>query len=245
VSRKTRKALASNLQLFVAHPGTIATKCQMILQSLLKNKEIQVVARHEGDKVHYEVQAGNGISEVTADKNTYWIVPLIFSNEGTQYWLNFSLTFIKIEEKSSFIFAGTSLRVFKGLLTQQKEICFRAEWGSPKQNDSHHHPHWHIYPEQRYYLNNTPLAKDFVSMIQQEKETSEFVKTVVGENGEVSGAEEVKIDLSYFHFAMSSQWHLGENSPIAVKEEYFPKWLNGALQYIISQLEYLSKKSST
>lgn len=241
MAKKSNKRDYSTLYTLVKSPATLNTKCRNVLRRVLSNDEIQIEQQTYGEKSLYAMSGGNGVP-VILDTNKYWAVPLMPSSDGAFFWLNYSITFQRIEEISSFAFLGTSVRVFKGMgFESSKELIFRAEWDVPKEITSEHEqPHWHVYPQEKFYLNNSPIAKDFVSLIEEDESTSKFVASL--EKPEADIRQSVyKFNLSDFHFAMSSQWHLGKNIKNTITEDQLPSWLEGTVNYIITQLTYLTK----
>jgi hypothetical protein len=243
MAKKAIKRSYEELYVLIKNHTALNTRCRNVLRKILSNEEIQIEQITNGDKLIYSIAGGKG-TPVVANESRYWAVPLLTSTDGSFFWLNFSITFQKVEEISSIAFLGTSIRIFKGMgYSQSKDLIFRAEWDANKEVETHHEqPHWHVYPQSKYYLNNSPLAKDFVSLIEEDENTSKFVDSLQDKKeSEPQVSYLNKFDLTDFHFAMSAQWHVESSQRAMVKETELPKWLEGTVNYIISQLHYLTK----
>ena len=123
-----------------------------------------------------------------------------------------------------------SLSIFQGENSDLiKTQLFRAEWDNYDNNVKHPQPHWHIYPFKYDYK----TYQDFEAFIEIKDEPG-FEKFIE------SKAKQELIDISNLHFAMNGQWSIN-NGHIHVIENVtiLFNWLNGLLNHIKEQLEYV------
>ena len=206
-------------------------------------------------------------STATGDRqNRHNVVPLLATKSDT-YWINISLTFLPIFGKSqqktnpqSFQFSGISIRVFKGLMTdEKKQPLFRAEWDTLTEENNHAQPHWHVYKSFQG-INFTHSFPDFESSIRENyvQDFGEFAERLnlsEKENNVLDNQEEFDIEnneesldeydwdsSTKFHFAMSSQWHTGGTHRVILDQErLLYSWLVECVKYIKEQLKYVDR----
>ena len=136
--------------------------------------------------------------------------------------------FIQIDDKYYQI--NLSLSIFQGVYSDLiKTQLFRAEWDNYCNNKKHPQPHWHIYPFKYDYK----TYQDFKTFMKNKDEPGfeKFIK--------LKTKQEI-IDISNLHFAVNGQWSIN-NGHIHVIENVniLFNWLNGILNHIKEQLEYV------
>jgi hypothetical protein len=123
-----------------------------------------------------------------------------------------------------------SMSIFQGVDSDSiKTQLFRAEWDNYLDNRIHPQPHWHIYPFKYDYK----TYKDFETFLEIKDEPGfeEFI--------EAKTKHEI-IDISNLHFAMNGQWSTNNGHTHFIKNiEILFNWLNGLLDHIKEQLEYV------
>jgi hypothetical protein len=173
------------------------------------------------------------VSRATTAKTSYHVVPfLILDDVGITYWLAVGIQFDFF--KGYHKFHDASLFIFEGTYNDEKKMpILRAEWGI-SDDGLHAQPHWHVYQS---YINRE-IAPFIIS---SKSEATDFMpEQVVKDNGYSDDVEEK--DTTKFHFAMSSFWHLKGQGAHVVKasEDGLVKWVDGCLEYIITQLRYMA-----
>ncbi|KKI98431.1 hypothetical protein [Prochlorothrix hollandica] len=257
------------VQFPVGDTSKILQSCKNKLKPLLDKRELNFIPLQQDSQRHiFALIAKDSSNLITTDdrSNRHHIVPLLSTISGT-YWLNISLTFLPMFSQSkqktapqSFQFSGVSIRVFKGLATEnKKEPLLRAEWDILKDNNNHAQPHWHVYKSfQIRNLNAT--ASDFESLIEADEvqdfgtcaekfnsgeRENDFQEDLGQNNTENEQASLKENDWDFetkFHFAMASQWHVngGTHRIVIDQEALLYSWLAGCVQYIKEQLLYVS-----
>jgi len=257
------------VQFSVVDIGKVLQSCKNKLKPLLDKRELDFISlQPDSHRYIFALITKDSNSLITTDDrgNRHHIIPLLSTISGI-YWLNISLTFLPVFSQSkqkvnpqSFQFSGVSIRVFKGLATEnKKEPLLRAEWDILKDDNNHAQPHWHVYKSfQIRNLNTT--ASDFESLIEadevqdfgtfveklnsneRENDFQESLEQSNTENGQVSLKENDWDFATKFHFAMASQWHVtgGTHRIVIDQEALLYSWLAGCVQYIKEQLLYVS-----
>ena len=257
------------IQFSVVDTSKVLQSCKNKLKPLLDKRELDFISlQQDSHRYIFALIAKDSSSLITTDDrgNTHYIVPLL-STISSFYWLNISLTFLPVFSQSkqkvnpkSFQFSGVSIRVFKGLATEnKKEPLLRAEWDILKDDNNHAQPHWHVYKSfQIRNLNAT--ASDFESLIEADEvqdfgtfvekfnsgeRENDFQEDLGQNNTENEQASLKENDWDFetkFHFAMASQWHVsgGTHRIVIDQEALLYSWLVGCVQYIKEQLLYVS-----
>ena len=253
----------------VTEPKKVLQFCQDKLKPLLGNN-LEFIPLPQDSKSHiFELftNDSNKHSTTTGDRDNRHNLVRLPDIKSDTYWLNISLTFLPISEKStkktkspSFQFSSISIRVFKGLMTdEKKQPLFRAEWDTLTEKNNHAQPHWHVYKSFQVRNLNTSPSSDFGSLIQSNeiqdfRELAEKLNFGEKENNFLDNQEEFDIEnddeslyeddwdfSTKFHFAMSSQWHTGGTHRVILDQErLLYSWLVECVQYIKEQLKYVS-----
>jgi hypothetical protein len=272
MGRKDRRqsTTISEIEFSVSDTQIVLQKCENCLKSSLDKRPLKFIEVFKNsEKYIFALLARDSTGMFTTDDRNkrHHIVPLLAVGADT-YWLNLSLTFLpkfthSKQEKSprEFQFSGASIRIFKGLATEdKKEPLFRAEWDLLKKDNNHAQPHWHVYKSfQTRDINNK--GEDFESLIES-NEAQDFGEVFAdfsagneGDNflaGNMEGnnlnvnqeilREDEWDSATKFHFAMASQWHTPEGTHrfILAQDAHLYSWLTGCIQYIKEQLSYVS-----
>ena len=255
----------------VTEPKKVLQFCQDKLKPLLDKRELdfKLLEPNSEHRIFALITKDLRSSSIATDDrhNRHNVVPLLATKYNT-YWINISLTFLPIFGKSqqktnpqSFQFSGISIRVFKGLMTDNnKQPLFRAEWDALTEENNHAQPHWHIYKSFQARNANTSPSSDFEYLIQSNEiqdfgELAERLNFGEKENNALDNQEEFDIEngeeslyeddwdsSTKFHFAMSSQWHEGKTHKITLDEEkLLYSWLVECVKYIKYQLKYVDR----
>jgi len=241
---KSNVVLVNNLDSFL-------TKCKNELKRSLANDKIEwSEEKFPGEKIIYSISKGNGTTANSDHSKNLWVVPLLSYAPQTIFWINISITFFYREEIEKHELAGTSLKVFKGLIrADEKHPIFRAEWDAQKKDSKiyHEQPHWHVYPKEKFLFNDNSITKDFYEMLKEEKEEEKvsFVNSLKEEDEEIvlPFIHPDIVELDNFHFAMCSLWHKGNKEKTKLEEATLPIWMAGCTNYMRSQLIYLTTKN--
>lgn len=238
----------------VADTKTVLQWCTNRIKPVLNVKELEFIELQKDSKRYiYALTNRLDIVFATDDRgNQHRVIRLLPEILSYTYWINISLTFLPILNKSksnvkpeSFQFSGVSIRVFKGLATEDKEPLFRAEWDVLKDDNNHAQPHWHIYKSFLTKDLDTSEKFSFESLLKS-NEVQDFGSSTEPNNfgDENADLKEQKDwdDSTKFHFAMASQWHEkgGKHRFDIVDQDSLLCWLEGCIQYIKEQLQYVS-----
>jgi hypothetical protein len=209
--------------------------CANVVSKVIKQQHLSFYKQETlvDGKIRY-VLKGNEISKAEA-KYTYVVVPFI-KKEYKKLWLAIELVFDSKLSKS-ICPINVEILVFQGeQFDFVKSVLFRAEWEFPDKSNKikHAQPHWHVYPGNLYRPENSEIG-DF--------KTKTDVITFKPENmiiNEAINYSELE-NVSKFHFAMASRWHLGGKNMHQedLDEQKVIKWLGGCLDYISLQLLYI------
>jgi hypothetical protein len=253
MGKKSRQQ-AVPLPFCVPDAKTVLQLCTNRIKPVLNVKELEFIELQKDSKRYiYELTNNkSGIVFATDDRgNKHRVIRLLPEIPSYTYWINISLTFLPILNKSksnvkpeSFQFSGVSIRVFKGLATEDKEPLFRAEWDVLKDDNNHAQPHWHIYKSFLMRDFDTSEKLSFESLLKS-NEVQDFGASTEPNNfaDENSDLKEQKDwdDSTKFHFAMASQWHeKGGKHRFDIDKDSLLCWLEGCIQYIQEQLRYVS-----
>ncbi|MGA3009480.1 MAG: hypothetical protein ABSD72_04395 [Terracidiphilus sp.] len=217
-------------RIVVEKPASIVNA---VRSKLARSLKIQNVSLKERKLTHNEIAfvlRGPGEVSIT---DTQLAVPLNIDAENP-YWLGANLTFEPFLGK--YALKSVSIKVYRGLATDTKLSILRAEWDTPNSNSTflHAQPHWHAYPAILQTSQSQPI---------QSRENAEAITEIPTE----IIVEEVPLptnDISDFHLAMASSWHLpkiGSHQLLLCDEEEVVSWIEGCTRYVIDQLEYLSQ----
>jgi len=204
-------------------PDGVLTKSKIVLTTLL-NQKIGFRPNEDTDKVIYNLTA----DEIYRCPDGRLAVPLLKNNKYS-FLISLGVTFVKLGSRS-FLFSGISLKVYK--YSPENFNCFlRAEWDALKEDDVHAQPHWHI---------------DYVDAVLTQKESSGLVFEIEPQEfgmGHLEKVGDLISELSKFHYAMASSWHVkGDHLVKLEDEDSLANWLEGCLGYIRSQLEFICCK---
>lgn len=238
-SKRRKLEISSNNEILIQNTSKLTNACRKVLRDYLHDDTIQLNTRHESEKKFISIEGGKGspVIDVTTN-NRYWVVPIFPTEENNLFWIGFSLIFKKRIELDSHELLGASIRFYKGLATDSRKLpIFRAEWDIPKGDNKHEQPHWHIYPQEKYFLNDHPVAKDFLTLLKEDELSTGFLEV----KQEAKDTTLKDLNLQDFHFAMASLWHNGKDEKVILKEDYLVPWLKGCLNYIKEQLVYISQ----
>ena len=143
------------------------------------------------------------------------------------FWLFLEIKFGYIGNKNETEI-NISLSVFQGEdKIDEKYQLFRAEWDDYNNPDEKHaQPHWHITSNQA----NENTFEEHVSVSSE----SEFVRDFGNEKQKV-------LDVKKIHFAMNADWQQEKGDYIhkVEDEQQIVRWLQGMLNYIRTEIEYL------
>ncbi|MFA5397471.1 MAG: hypothetical protein WC346_15790 [Methanogenium sp.] len=205
-------------------PGVVLTKSKIVLTTLLK-KKIDFRSNEESDKVIYNLTA----EEAYQCPDGRIAIPLLKTDEHI-FLISLGVTFVKLERRL-FLFSGISLKVYK--YSPENFNCFlRAEWDALKEDSVHAQPHWHVD-----YMDVVSTKKE-TSGLALETEPQEFVGM-----GHLEEVGDLISELSKFHYAMASSWHVeGDHLVKLEDEDSLANWLKGCLGYIRSQLKFICCK---
>lgn len=213
---------------------SIVNRCEQVLQKKLSDKSLKLeIVSQDNTKTIVSISSGTGAIQFADEEITHKevIVPFVQAHNQELYWLGFSIVFKKVS-KSHFTLFHLGTQVYQGQISnQEKRKIFRAEWMVDK-NDSHAQPHWHVHKSFRDSFENKRSATF------NEKEV---VLEFGAETSEEMESNKIKDQLKSFHFAMASRWHKKEHHNNELKDlNEVVLWLEGCLDYIIHQLNYIS-----
>ncbi|MEA5617848.1 hypothetical protein VB711_08350 [Cronbergia sp. UHCC 0137] len=249
-----RKSRQQAVPFCVPDAKTVLQLCTNRIKPVLNVKELEFIELQKDSKRYiYELTNNkSGIVFATDDRgNKHRVIRLLPEILNYIYWINISLTFLpvfnnpKLKVKpDSFQFSGVSIRVFKGFITDDKEPLFRAEWDVLKDDNNHAQPHWHIDKSFLIRNFNTSEKLSFESLLKS-NEVQDFGASIEPNNFADDNAdlkEQRDWDNSTkFHFAMASQWHeKGGKHRFDIDKDSLFCWLEGCIQYIKEQLQYVS-----
>lgn len=238
----------------VTDTKTVLKLCTNRIHPVLEVKELEFIELSKDSKRYIYALTNNksGIEFATDDRgNKHHVIRLLPKILDYTYWINISLTFLpKFNNSKSkvkpdiFQFSGVSIRVFKGLTTDDKEPLFRAEWDVLKDDNNHAQPHWHIYKSFLIRNSNTSEKLSFESLLKsnevQDFGASTEPNNFADENADLKEQQDWD-DSTKFHFAMASQWHEKEGKHrFDIDQDSLLCWLEGCIQYIKEQLQYVS-----
>ncbi|MGQ0829358.1 MAG: hypothetical protein ACT4ON_13300 [Bacteroidota bacterium] len=222
-------------------PDALVNPITQLLKKKLGKKDLEIdnVSSVTDLKV-YSFTAGEGGIYISDEENsrTEFIIPLLKAPNDEPYWIGFSLILKKINKKPHYYLYHVGIRIYQGQVTSdQKRKVLRAEWMIDEGTKDHAQPHWHvhnIFPKQ---LNELKPPKKFV----EEETIVDFNlenQTDINPTNTLYNTDELKA----FHFAMSSQWHkkASHNNILGSQNELI-QWLDGCIDYIVNQLQYISK----
>lgn len=158
-------------------------------------------------------------SQAEIGDRVYSVIPF-FEKGIIKYWLGAS---VDVEAGRECFLKDVSLVMFEGVSSDPiKNAAFRAEWHDFNDTGCKHaQPHWHVYS-----VIDESVREDG-SIFGKEPQMEEFKPNILTSNRQ-------------FHFAMGSQWHLKSDSHICQLDfENLYKWLDGCVNYIRGQFEYL------
>jgi hypothetical protein len=207
--------------------------CKKVIIDVLKNRDIGFEKARVRPQRDVFWLNGSNISRASTDERVYHVIPFLGLNNGITYWIAVGIQIDII--KGIYQFHDASLFIFEGtVLNEVKTPILRAEWGL-SENGLHAQPHWHVYPS---YINK--VITPFIDLSKAEATT--FTPNETIDNGNDS-AEEEELELPKFHFAMGSLWHLrGQGAHVVeFSEKGLVNWLGGCLEYIKSQLGYMTE----
>jgi len=168
----------------------------------------------------YYFGSEDGSMAETGDR-VYSVVPF-FETEAAKYWLGVS---VDVAAGRKLNLRGVSLVVFEGgeASSAVKTPAFRAEWDytDAHQLNRHAQPHWHVYSVIDKSL------EEMESTFEPEPQVKEFKPKRFSASRQ-------------FHFAMGSQWHVAKDSHTCELDfDNLYKWLDGCVNYIRGQFDYL------
>jgi hypothetical protein len=159
-------------------------------------------------------------SRAEAGDRVYSVIPF-YQSPDTKYWLGVTMD---VAEGRDLNLLGVSLVMFTGNTSSEAKVpAFRAEWDrfDPALTNPHAQPHWHVYS----------LIDESGDNVNIEFSPELCVKEF---NAKTS------VDLKQFHFAMGAQWHIAGNTHSCQLDfANLSKWLDGCINYIRAQFEYL------
>jgi hypothetical protein len=218
-------------RILVEKPATLGNK---IRSTFAQRLQIKNVSLKEKPLAHSEVALllrGPGEVAIT---ETQLAVPLQIDSPEP-YWLGANITFEPYLGK--YALKSVSIKLYRGPAIEKKTALLRAEWDIPDKNSSYAHaqPHWHAYPG--ISLEAIPLINSPIEGIEAMSEVPTQVAIV---QQPVTSAD----DISDFHLAMSSSWHVpktGSHQLLLDDEAGILSWIDGCVCYVIDQLMFLSR----
>jgi hypothetical protein len=213
----------------IKYAKRISQECCNIVKNFCENPTNISISQNTNSLDYFTLVGGLESYAHSKSENSFKIVHF-FKN----YWIHFSLKFCldNISTKNiSYDLVGVNIKIFKDPEEEkEKELLFRAEWDKEIINN-HAQPHWHIEPEKTFFIQK---ETDFDSFIKLNSEAEDLF------NSNQNKVAPRKLDITKFHFAMASEWHTGNKHYQDLDEHSLKKWLNGFLEYVVSQLEYCS-----
>ncbi len=207
--------------------------CRKVVADVLNNKYISLCPPKDitDNKVLYILTAPG--STGAKAKYHYRVIP-IFNSVEKIFWLGVSLEF-QCRQGRHFL-VGTSIIIFEGQPFDEEKIpLLRAEWELMENSRiDHAQPHWHVYTGR---VNPQPAETTFEEEpieFEADKTVDEFTFDNSWEEGQ------------WFHFAMASQWHIGNDKPAycQIDPENLMPWLRGCIAYTVDQLKWLYDKKN-
>ncbi|MCL5035963.1 MAG: hypothetical protein M1269_02490 [Chloroflexi bacterium] len=228
-----------NEPLVVQDPRKILKKCSnCILKKLETRSEVffDDTPIRSGQVDIYNLHSKEFIMVIYKDRKIP-LIPLLeteLSESPDSYWLALSIIFSPYVGR--FKLNGISIKVFKGIRSDtNKDLFFRAEWHSPKNdNDTDHaQPHWHVHRA----FEGIKEVYDSIDPIDSSK-PEDFGESIQSKEADLKSLP----SFDKIHFAMASTWHINEGHKINFKEETLINWLGGCVNYIKNEIAYMTKK---
>lgn len=209
----------------------IAKSCEDILNSHSQIKDITLES-YESDESFFSTVGGQQDIALLNDKSKISVVKFF-----DDFFINLTLEFfveIPTPKRKTFELKNVYIKIFYDN-SEKKELLFRAEWASKDLSQSQHaQPHWHFESKSIYLIPKKDelnayweLKNDEISMF--ELEDNQQTK------------KEIKLEA--FHFAMCSNWQIGDIYIHDLNEKNLKIWLNYILHYIKFQLSYCFRHS--
>ena len=180
-----------------------------------------------------------GQAATSARARDQYMAHSLLETDLTSYWLAITLGFQFYPNINKYHVESVSLIVFEGVATSiDKTPLLRAEWDCFNHNDdvAHAQPHWHVY------ISAIENLSDQMASFTQPSEVKTFIPPDMDAETTSTDLPE-QWDGARFHFAMAAKWHINENCIIhEILEDVdgLTKWLTGCINYINSQLAYIS-----
>jgi hypothetical protein len=206
----------------------ISKECCEIIKSNFEKSTSIFIIEDETDNHYFAIVGGD---ESLAQTDTGEQIKIVRFFEI--FWIHFSLRFnIKLISPKHYKYdlGCVNIKIFKDSEEERnKKLLFRAEWNE-NSNTIHAQPHWHIEPEKIYFIQE---ENDFNSLLELNSKTNDLFNPLQN-----STSQKKIFKYSKFHYAMSSEWHKGNNHSQILNDENLKKWLKGCIEYIKKELKY-------